>query len=360
MNLAADFSRYRRFRRALVGGLLAIAAVPAAGWLVSAARAGANDRGGPPSQMPTSDPRQSLPVTAPGRIEPLDGVLAIAAPSTEQGPAIVAALHVREGQWVESGAVLATLNAHEPFEAELLASQQRIAIAHAKLAALLAGAKEEDLRAARADAASAEANAIQARSDARRARKLVAEHLLSTAAIETQESKLAVAERALDASRARLDSLSRARPADIQVAEAEVHAAESDSKAVQARVENTLIRAPSAGRVLAIHAHPGQAVGPEGVLAFGRTADMYVDAEVMEEDLGRVHIGRPATITGTLLDAPATGIVERVGYLIGSRETFVTDPTAFTDSRIVHVKVRVADAARFERFINARVTVEIR
>ena len=351
MNLAADFSRYRRLRRMLVGGLLVIAAAPAAGWLVSTA---------PATEAPAGGAGQSLPVTAPGRIEPLDGVLAIAAPSTEQGPAIVTALHVREGQWVEGGTVLATLNGHEPFEAAFVASEQRIVIARARLAAVLAGGKEEDLRSARAEVASAAANAIQAQSDARRARQLLDQHLMSTAAVEMQDSKLVVAERALDANRARLDSLSHVRPADIRVAEAELHSAESDSKAVEAQVENTLVRAPSAGRVLAIHAHPGQAVGPQGLLAFGRTADMYIDAEVMEEDLGRIQVGRRATITGNMFSGSAAGTVEKIGYLIGSRETLLTDPTAFTDSRIVHVKVRVTDAARFERFINARVTVDIR
>jgi HlyD family secretion protein len=88
---------------------------------------------------------------------------------------------------------------------------------------------------------------------------------------------------------------------------------------------------------------------------------MYVDAEIMEDDLDRVRVGREVTIRSNVLDGgEASGTVEKIGYLIGSRETFVTDPTAFTDSRIVHVKIRVADAARFERFINARVTVEIR
>ena len=356
MNLAADFSRYRRLRQLLCGGLILIAAIPGATWLVSTASATVQ-----PSR-PVADAAAQRLITAPGRIEPLDGVLAIAAPGSEQGPAIVMAIHVREGQWVESGTVLATLNGNQPLQAAFAASEQRIAIARSRLDALLAGGKAEDLRAARADVASAEATVAQAQADTRRARQLRQQQLLSAASVESQESKLAIAERALDASHARLDSLSRTRPADLRVAEAEVSAAAADSKAVQAQLENTLIRAPSDGRVLAIHAHPGQAVGTQGVLAFGRTNQMYVDAEIMEDDLDRVQVGREVTITSNVLSGGGTaaGTVEKIGYLVGSRETFLTDPTAFTDSRIVHVKIRVADAARFERFINARVTVEIR
>lgn len=356
MNLTADSSRYRRLRQLLCGVLILIAVVPGATWLVSTAGATIE-----PSRPADEAAAAERVITAPGRIEPLDGVLAVAAPASEQGPAIVTALHVHEGQWVESGAVLATLNGNQPLQAAVVASEQRIAIARSRLDALLAGGKAEDLRAARADMASAEATVAQAQADTRRARQLREQQLLSAASVETQESKLAIAERALDASRARLDGLSRARPADLRVAEAEVNAAEADSKAAQAQLENTLIRAPSAGRVLAIYAHPGQAVGPQGVLAFGRTNQMYVDAEIMEDDLDRVQTGREVTIRSNVLGSgKAIGTVEKIGYLVGSRETLLTDPTAFTDSRIVHVKIRVADAARFERFINARVVVEIR
>jgi HlyD family secretion protein len=86
---------------------------------------------------------------------------------------------------------------------------------------------------------------------------------------------------------------------------------------------------------------------------------MFVDAEVMEEDLGRLGVGQKARITGAVLAGVAEGEVEQIGYVVGSREVFETDPTAFTDSRVAHVKIRVAESARFERFIHARVAVEI-
>jgi HlyD family secretion protein len=353
MNLAADSTRYRQLRRLLCAALLAIVAIPGAGWLISRADAT------PHRPVAAADIPQRQTITAPGRIEPRDGVLAIAAPASDAGPAIVAALQVHEGDWVESGAVLATLSGRQPLEAALVASERRIAIARARLVALQAGAKEDDLRALRAEVESAQATLDQAQAETRRAQQLRDKQLLSVAAVEAQESRLAVAARTLEANRARLDSLARARPADLAVAEAELRAAEADADAVRAQLETTVVRAPSAGRVLALYAHPGQSVGAEGVLAFGRTGEMFVDAEIVEEDLGRLRVGGKATVTSDVLASPATGTVEKIGYLVGSREVFVTDPTAFTDSRIVHVKIRMADAACLERLINARVTVEI-
>ncbi len=353
MNLAADSTRYRQLRRLLCAALIVIATIPGAGWLVSKADATPTD------SIAGANAPLTQAITASGRIEPRDGVLAIAAPASDAGPAIVTALHVREGDWVESGTVLATLSGRQPLEAALVASQRRIAIAQARLIALRAGGKEDDLLALRAEVESAQATLDQAQADTRRAQQLRERQLLSVAAVEAQESRLAVAARTLEANRARLNSLSRANPADLAVAEAELRAAEADADEVRAQLENTFVRAPSAGRVLALYAHPGQSVGAQGVLAFGRTSEMFVDAEVMEEDLARLRIGGNAVITSDVLSGPATGTVEKIGYLVGSREVFVTDPTAFTDSRIVHVKIRVADAARFERLINARVTVEI-
>ncbi len=120
------------------------------------------------------------------------------------------------------------------------------------------------------------------------------------------------------------------------------------------------MRAPADGRILAVHAYPGQRVGADGVATFGKTREMLVDAEVAEEDLPRVREGQHAIVTGDALASPTGGTVEKIGYLVGSREVFRADPTAFSDSRIVHVKIRAADPAALERFVNARVTVEIR
>jgi HlyD family secretion protein len=349
MNLTADSTRYRQLRRLICAALLVIVAIPGASWLISRADA--------TTHRPVVGSPRIQAITAPGRVEPRDGVLAIAAPTSEAG--VVATLQVHEGDWVESGTVLATLSGRQPLEAALVASERKIAIARARLAALQAGGKEDDLRALRAEVESAQATLDQALADTRRAQQLRDKQLLSVAAVEAQESRLAVAARTLEANRARLNSLSRAKPADLAVAEAELRAAEADADEVRAQLETTVVRAPSAGRVLALYARPGQSVGAEGVLAFGRTGEMFVDAEVMEEDLDRLRVGAKATVTSHVLPGPAAGTVERIGYLVGSREVFVTDPTAFTDSRIVHVKIRMADSALFERLINARVTVEI-
>ena len=86
---------------------------------------------------------------------------------------------------------------------------------------------------------------------------------------------------------------------------------------------------------------------------------MFVDAEVMEHDIARARVGQSVRISGDSLTEPQEGTVERIGLLVAAREVFQSDPTAFSDARIVHVLIRMKDPTAIERFINARVTVEI-
>jgi HlyD family secretion protein len=354
MRAIADANRYRQLRWMLCIVLVVVAALPSAAWLASNAEATAK------SSRVASDSQPERSVVAPGRIQPKDGVLTIAAPASQWGPAIVAQLHVQQGDWVERGHVVASLRGREELEAALVSSERKVAIAQARLAALKAGGKEDDVRALRSQVASAEANLAQVAADTRRVRQLRDDHILSAASVEAQESRLALATGALEAERARLSALSSVRPADLAIVQAELHAVEADADEARVRLESTTVRAPFAGRVLAIHAHPGQSVGPRGVLAFAQTTEMYVDAEVMEADLQRTRVGQKVSITGDVLAEAAAGTVEEIGYLVGSREVFDADPTAFADSRVVHVKVRIAEPAKLERFIDARVTVEMR
>jgi len=369
----ADSHTYRRLRWLLGIVLVAVVAVPSAPWLLSRAQAttGVTDatRTGaaawPADAVRAAGPgatsTERLSITAPGHIEPQQGVLTIAAPSSlELGPAIVTELHVHLGDWVKAGQPLATLRGHDELAAALVSAERKVAVAQARVLALQAGGKQDDIRALHAEVLSEAASLAQAKADTRRTQQLRDARIISLAALESQESRLTVAEQSLEAKRARLSSLSTVRPADVAVAEAELRAAEADAEQARAKLESTVVRAPGDGRILAIHTYPGQSVGTEGLLAFGRTAEMFVDAEVMEEDFGRARVGQQARITSDAFSGVAVGSVEELGYIVGSREVFKTDPTAFTDSRVVHVKIRLLDPKKFERLINARVTVEIR
>jgi HlyD family secretion protein len=353
MKLAADSVLYRRVRWGLCAVLALVATIPAATHLIKPAEA--------TSQLARerSRPVPSRSITAPGRIQPEDGVVMIAASPATFGAAIVRELHVSEGDRIEQGHLLAVLSGRDELETEVAASERRLEVAQAKLTALQSGGKREDIQALQAELHADEASLAQIAADTRRARQLHDEHVISAAALEAQQARWSVAARTVEAKQARLQGLSNARPADVAIAAAEMSAAKAEVEALRAKLANQSVRAPSAGRILRIHAYPGQAVGAEGLLAFARTDDMFVDAEVMEHDIARARIGQSVRITGDSLSKPLQGTVERIGFIVGAREVFAIDPSAFADSRIVHVLVRVNEPAAVERFINARVTVEI-
>ena len=353
MDLETPRRRSHRLSWALLAALLTIAVTPVAGRLLF---------GGATPEAPAAvDARAAAdrPIVAPGRIEPRDGVIAVAAPASLTGPAIVSRLLAFEGDWVREGQALATLRGREEMAALLVGRGRLRDVAQARLAALSSGGKDDDVRALQAEVDRDAAALAQVEADTGRSRELHAHGLLDTASWQAQEARLAIAARALEASRARLGSLSSVRPADVAVAAAELRSADAGVDEARAALDAMTVRAPSDGRVLAVHAQPGQAVGGDGVLSLGKTAWMYVDAEVLEEDIRRTHIGQPARITGDVLPHAIDGTVEEIGGLVGSREVFTADPAAFADSRVVHVKIRIPDPARLERFIHARVRTVI-
>jgi HlyD family secretion protein len=353
MELEMPRRRSHRLRWGLLATLLAMAMGPVAGRLVFGSAA--------PEAAPATDVRAAvdLPITAPGRIEPRDGVIAVAAPASLTGPAIVSRLLAFQGDWVREGQALATLRGREELAALLVGRERQRDVARARLAALTSGGKDDDVRALQAEVHRDAAALAHVEADTARARDLHAHGLLDTASWQAQEARFAIAARALEASRARLRSLSSVRPADVAVAAAELRSADAGVEEARAALDAMTVRAPADGRILAVHAQPGQAVDADGVLSLGRTAWMYVDAEVLEEDIGRTRVGQPARITGDVLPSAIAGTVEEIGGLVGSREVFATDPAAFADSRVVHVKIRIPDPARLERFIHARVTAVI-
>ena len=144
-----------------------------------------------------------------------------------------------------------------------------------------------------------------------------------------------------------------------QEAELRVKVARAQLAAARAELDLSLVRAPIAGQVLAIHARPGERLGSEGILELGRTGEMYAVAEVYETDVSRVREGQQATITSPALPEPLTGRVEKVGLQVGKMDVLGADPVAKIDARVVEVEIRLGDAPDFPLLTHLQVKVEI-
>ncbi len=142
-----------------------------------------------------------------------------------------------------------------------------------------------------------------------------------------------------------------------------VHARAAAAAAARARAEAALdravVRAPVAGRVLAVHARAGERVGADGIAELGRVDAMYAVAEVYETDVGRVRVGQRATVTSAAFAGELGGVVERVGMLVGKDDVLDVDPVADADTRVVEVEVRLDDGARVAGLTRLQVEVTI-
>jgi len=161
----------------------------------------------------------------------------------------------------------------------------------------------------------------------------------------------------LMASRARLDA-ARANLARVR-ASLRVESLRKEVALAAVRLERTIIRAPSAGRILKIHARAGEATAGGPILEMGDTAQMYVLAEVYETDIGLVRIGQRATATSRALSNELTGTVERLGTIILRNRVFDIDPGADVDRRVIEVRIRLDDSRTAAGLVNLQVAVAI-
>lgn len=335
-------------------------------------------------------------VTALGRIEPQGEVIQVSA-SQMGGSNRVAQLLVKEGDRLKKGQKIAILDSSDRRLAALNQAKQQVKIAESHLAQVKAGAKQGEIDAQKAIIAEIEAE-LRQQSAARNAtvKRLEAEvknaeieylryqNLLTEGAVSTsiRDSKKLTLETAqaslkeaianqfqtsetlrekLRQAKSTLNRIAEVRPTDVEAAMAEIENAKALVKTAAADLELTYVRSPKDGQVLKVHTFSGEIISDQGIVEIGNTNQMYVVAEVYENDVNRVKIGQKAKITQLNLPGELTGKVEHIGLLIAKKDVLNTDPAADIDSRVVEVKVRLdgESSKRVKGLTNSQVRVVI-
>jgi len=112
--------------------------------------------------------------------------------------------------------------------------------------------------------------------------------------------EVAVAQARVDQARAQLARLrAGATPEELAAARARVAAARAALEQAQARLDQATLRAPFAGTVVRLEARVGEVVMPGQPLLFlGDLSTLQVETDdLSEEDVARVRIGAPVTVT---------------------------------------------------------------
>lgn len=192
--------------------------------------------------------------------------------------------------------------------------------------------------------------------DRKRTQSVTAREMLAAARLTLSELETNM-KLATESAKAELDAAKSAR--DVSAASIPVRSLERRLELAEAKVQQTIIRAPFDGAVLKVFTHSGERIGNEPILKLGDTNVMHVVAEVYETDVRRVRVGQQAEISSSALAKPLRGSVVRVGSMIFKNDVLNVDPAADADARVVEVRILLEEPDQVKGLTNLQVDVLI-
>jgi len=209
----------------------------------------------------------------------------------------IARLATDEGRPVQAGAVLAELDATDLALAAQRARAQADAAARA-LASLQAGARPQELRAARAALVQAQADRRLADDQVERTRQLVAQDFLSRDQMDRARAAADAAAARVEQAQAQLALLQAgARRQDVERAAAEADAARAAAELAERQLGHVSLVSPVDGLVSVRLAEAGQVVAAgQPVLRVAELTRPWVRAYLPGPALPRVKLGQRAEV----------------------------------------------------------------
>jgi len=258
-------------------------------------------------------PGRSGGIMASGTVEATEADLGF------QLPGRIESIAVREGERVARGAELAALDRAELL-ARRAAAEAQLAAARALLSEMERGARPQELAQARSAVTAAAQRYDDAQRDVARARNLFEGGAISREALDKAETAAEVARAQHEQALEQL-ALVEAGPRAERIAaqRALVRQAEAALAQLDVALENSVIRAPFDGVVTVRHREPGEIVAAGlPVITLMDPADRWVRIYVREDEVGRLSLGQPATISADAYpDRRYTG---RITYISGEAE----------------------------------------
>lgn len=207
-------------------------------------------------------------------------------------------LAVEEGQWVESGAVLARLEDSD-FRQQAALDEAALRVREASLKLALAGPRKQEIEAAEQAVRDATAEVELRRLDQQRAERLFSRDVISEQEHDRAKTVLERAEATLARAREQLSALREGtRAEEIQIARTQARQAGEALELSRIRLGHTVLRAPKAGVVLVRQAELGEVVAAgTPVVTLADVENVWLRTYISETDLGRIRWGQPASVT---------------------------------------------------------------
>ncbi len=232
---------------------------------------------------------------------------------------------VDEGAMIDRGEPVAVLDDRE-YRLQVERASAAKAAADARYRMMMRGARVQEVDQALATLEAAERDLEVQEREYRRTATLASRGVLTQSERDGAEATLASARAARDRARAQLALLREGfRTEEIEQARAELQRASKELEIADLNLARCQLFAPAAGRVLTKSREVGEMVQPgTSIVTVGDLAHPWVNVYVGERDIGKIHLGMPASVTvDSFPDAPFPGTV-----------TFIADRAEFTPKNI--------------------------
>ncbi|MBN1588473.1 MAG: HlyD family secretion protein [Pirellulales bacterium] len=288
------------------------------------------------------EPRQHM-IYADGRIEGSTPEIELRPQMTGQ----ITNVYVEEGQAVEAGEVLLTLDDRQ-YRCDVALAAAELEMAKAQRERLLNGAHPQQRSEARAMYEAKRAEWERARVSWERINNLREARAVSQQEADDKKTLLDTLTAEVAAAKARMIRLdASARPDEVEIENARIQAASARLELAKVRQDQTVLRAPCRGQILKVDCREGELTSPasaEPAIIMADTSHYYVRAYVDELDAPRLKLGMNATITADGL--PGDGLKGRVIRLsprMGHKELWSNRPTERQDTKTREIWIELED-----------------
>ena len=254
----------------------------------------------------------------------------------------VGELNVKLGDTVAKGQVLFQLTSPE-VDAKIAQATAASQAADAVAKKAQAGARPEEVRAARANWQRAQTGAAIAKTTYERVNNMFAEGVIARQKRDEAEAQWKAAEQLAQAARAQYDMANAgARPEDKNAADAQARQVGAVLTEAQVALAETKIAAPVAGQVSKIQIQPGE-LAPQGfpVITLVNLADAWAVLQVREDEMAAFSMGSTHTANVPALKQQLTFKVSSVAVMPDFATWRAARPGG-TDLRTFEIRLRPA------------------
>lgn len=241
-------------------------------------------------------------------------------------------LPVEEGQSVEKGALLARLDDAD-YQQHVRIDEANVHVRQSNLALVLAGTREQEIKATQQNMLDAQADMQQKKADYDRAQRLFSEDAISAQDRDLADTALKRSQAAFQAAQQKYsEAVEGSRKEDIAIAEANLKQASANLGMSRVNLDYTVLRAPTAGVITVRQAELGEVVVPgTPVVTLADLDHIWLRAYIAETDLGRIRWGQDAVVTTDTYP----------GKRYHGRISFIASDAEFTPKSVQTYKERV-------------------